>query len=66
MLLLPQGAELNPLAAHTPAIAIVAKLALLTFLLAAPLGRYARRVRVFGALAWTVGACSNIAVLMGG
>jgi len=63
MLALPVGAELNPLAAHSPALAVVAKAAVLVFILAAPLGRYARRVRLFGAFVWTIGAVSNVLVL---
>ncbi len=63
MLLLPVGAELNPLAAHSPALAIVAKAAVCIFILTAPLGRYARPVQLIGVLAWTAGAASNLLVI---
>ncbi|MEK0430289.1 MAG: hypothetical protein RL139_93 [Gemmatimonadota bacterium] len=55
--------ELNPLAAAFPAAAIVAKFLLVAAILALPLGQYATNVRMTGALAWSIGACSNLLVL---
>ena len=63
MLMLPVGAELNPLAAHYPALAVVAKGCVAALLLIAPLGPYARRVQMFGVIAWSIGALSNVLVL---
>lgn len=62
-LLLPTGAELNPLAASNPYASLVAKFLLATILLAWP-WRYASRLRAIGAFAWSVGALSNLAVLL--
>ena len=62
MLMLPLGAELNPLAAQHPILAIAAKVGI-TALLLVWRSIYADRVRRFGAIAWTVGAISNTWVL---
>jgi len=62
MLMLPIGAELNPLAAHHPILAIAAKVGI-TALLLVWRSIYADRVRRFGAIAWTFGAISNALVL---
>lgn len=61
---LPPGAELNPIAATWPVAAICAKALLVVLILGLPLGDYARRVRLFGAFAWSVGALSNLIVLL--
>jgi hypothetical protein len=61
-LLLPPGAELNPLAAAYPVPALVAK-AVLAIALALWPWRYALPVRLIGAAVWTVGAASNVIVL---
>lgn len=57
--------ELNPIAATFPAAAIVAKFLVVVAILALPLGQYAQNVRMTGALAWSIGALSNAAVLLG-
>lgn len=64
MLMLPAGAERNPLAAGSPLVAVVAKALLVALLLLVPLGRYARRVWLFGALAWAFGAVANVIVVL--
>ena len=55
--------EANPLVAAHPVPALAAKAGLTVLLLAwsAPI---AYRVRLFGAVAWTFGACTNVAVLL--
>lgn len=63
MLLLPPGAEANPLAANYPGLAITAKALALAFILAAPLKGYARPVHAIAAAAWSVGFLSNVLVL---
>lgn len=61
--LLPVGAEANPLAAAFPLLALAAKALLVAFLLLWH-HRYAPRLRAIGAIAWSVGACSNLLVLL--
>ena len=56
--------ELNPIAANFPGPAVAAKAALVVLILAAPLQRYRLPVMAFGAFAWTVGALSNLLVLV--
>jgi len=63
-LLLPPGAEANPLAAMYPYIAIPAKAALAVALVLWP-WRYRRAVQICGAVAWSIGATSNVLVLGG-
>jgi hypothetical protein len=55
--------ELNPIAATFPAAAIVAKFLLVVAILSLPLAQYGQNVRIAGALAWSIGTLSNIAVL---
>ena len=61
-LLLPPGAEANPIAATSPWLAILAKWALVVGLLAWR-HRYAFSLRAFGAVAWAVGAVTNLAAI---
>lgn len=61
-LALPPGAEANPIAAASPALALAAK-ALLALAVALWPWRYALTVRTAGVLVWSAGAASNIAVL---
>ena len=63
MLLLPPGAELNPLAVANPPLAIVAKAALVVLILIAPLQQYRQAVIAIGITAWTAGFMSNALVL---
>lgn len=63
-LLLPLGAEANPLWQHQPSAAVLVKALVLAYILVVPLGRYAARVRWFGALAWSLGALTNLNVLL--
>lgn len=63
MLLLPPGAELNPIAIANPPLAVIAKAALVVLILAAPLQQYRFRVVAFGVAAWSIGAASNLLVL---
>jgi type III secretory pathway component EscT len=62
--LLPTGAEVNPIAASYPYASLVAKAALVVLLIAWH-HRYARPLRAFGTVAWTLGALSNALVLGG-
>lgn len=55
--------EANPIAAHSPLLALAAKALLATALFLWP-WRYATPIRAFGAFAWTVGALSNGLVLL--
>ena len=64
-LLLPPGAELNPLAVASPPLAIAAKAALAALILIAPLQQYRRPVIAIGITAWTIGFASNLLVLGG-
>lgn len=62
-LLLPSGAEANPLWVAQPTWAVAAKAAVVLFLLVAPLGPLRGYVYALGALLWTVGAVSNLLAL---
>ncbi|MGA0069456.1 MAG: hypothetical protein ACO3PB_08385 [Miltoncostaeaceae bacterium] len=55
--------EANPIAAAFPAAAIAAKFLLVVAILALPLGQYATNVKVTGALAWALGAFTNVLVI---
>lgn len=64
-LLLPPGAELNPVAASMPLLALVLKALLVVVLLAIALRGvpHFRTVAAFGAGAWLTGALYNLAVI---
>jgi len=61
-LLLPPGAEANPIAAMYPYIAIPAKAALAVALVLWP-WRYATAVRTVGTTVWAFGAAANLLVI---
>lgn len=65
MLLLPAGAERNPIASAAPVVALVLKALLTGLLLGFVLRRfpYSRLVGWVAVVAWTTGAISNLAVL---
>ena len=66
MLMLPQGSELNPFAASLPLIAVGAKLIAASTIAYLYLHRvrYFAGVTAFGTLAWSVGAASNLRVIL--
>lgn len=64
-LLLPSGAEANPLWVTQPTWAVAAKAAGLVLVLALPLGRFRGHVYALGALLWAFGALSNLRVIGG-
>ena len=56
--------ELNPIARTYPEAAIAAKAALAALILIAPLQQYRRPVIAIGITAWTIGAITNLSVLL--
>jgi hypothetical protein len=66
MLALPKGAELNPFAASLPLLAVGAKLIAAGAIAYLYLHRvrYFAGVATFGTLAWSVGAASNLRVIL--
>lgn len=65
MLMLPPGAEVNPLAAALPPVAVVIKVVvgLSVARLVWARQRYFRGVGIVAASAWLVGTCANVVVL---
>jgi hypothetical protein len=65
MLMLPPGAERNPIAIAVPPVAVGMKVALALVIVGlARRMRYFRGVMAVGVAAWTIGALSNLLVLL--
>lgn len=63
MLALPATSEQNPIA-HNLLLSIVLKIALILYVLFAPLGKYRPTVILFGLAAGAIGLGSNLSVLV--